>query len=73
MHIKKHSYLTNIIKVLFSLNGGFMSSIIEKSRKSFFDYLSEAGSDPFTLKNHVIEVERWAKKILKNHPKQMKK
>jgi metal-dependent HD superfamily phosphatase/phosphodiesterase len=45
-----------------------MNPIINKSKKSFFEYIHEAGSDPFTLKSHVIEVEKWAKKILKTHP-----
>jgi len=45
-----------------------MNSIIEKSKETFFNYINEAGLDPYTLKNHVVEVERWAKKILKTHP-----
>ena len=45
-----------------------MQPIVEKAKKVFLDNVKANGSDPYTHENHVFEVERWAKKLLKTNP-----
>jgi len=45
-----------------------MDTIIDKARKNFFQMIEDFGSDPYHLRSHVPEVERWAKNLLKKFP-----
>ena len=45
-----------------------MNTIINKARKKFFQMIDDFGSDPYHLKSHVSEVEKWAKHLLKKFP-----
>ncbi len=45
------------------------NTIIEKARKEFLRTINKYGKeDPYGLKKHVIEAEKWAKKIIKKKP-----
>ncbi|MDD3264178.1 MAG: HD domain-containing protein [Candidatus Nanoarchaeia archaeon] len=41
-----------------------MDTIIEKAKQLFLKSIDNFGSDPYRLKTHVPEVERWAKYLL---------
>lgn len=45
-----------------------MAVIIDKAKGKFFQMIDEFGSDPYLLRPHVPEVERWAKHLLKKIP-----
>ena len=45
-----------------------MDKIIEKAKKNFLKMVEDFGSDPYHLRSHVPEVERWANYLLKSHP-----
>lgn len=45
-----------------------MATIIDKAKGRFFQMIDESGSDPYLLRPHVPEVERWAKHLLKKYP-----
>lgn len=42
--------------------------IIEAVRRAFYIMLDEFGKDPYGLRFHVPEVERWCKYLAKKHP-----
>ena len=44
-------------------------SIIKKAKRLFFKMIIDYGSDPYLLKSHILEVERWAIYVLKKYPK----
>lgn len=46
-----------------------MNQIIKKAKIEFFNIIKEFGSDPYHLKSHVPEAEKWAKYLLKKFPK----
>jgi len=43
-------------------------TITEKVRQKFFQMIDDFGSDPYHLRSHVPEVEKWAKRLLKKFP-----
>jgi len=45
-----------------------MNEIIEKAKENFFQMIDDFGSDPYHLRSHVPEVEKWAKHLLKRFP-----
>lgn len=45
-----------------------MQAIVEKAKKLFHEKIKEFGSDPYHLLQHLTEVEKWAKLILKKYP-----
>ena len=45
-----------------------MEAIIEKAKARFYGMIDEFGSDPYRLRPHLVEVEKWAKRMLKSHP-----
>ncbi|VVB75335.1 HD domain protein [uncultured archaeon] len=45
-----------------------MTQLIEKAKKAFLDGIKEYGQDPYGLMQHVTELERWAKLLLKKYP-----
>lgn len=45
-----------------------MEDIIFRAKDKFLNSLESYGSDPYGLKSHVPEAEKWAMKIQKNHP-----
>lgn len=45
-----------------------MATIIDNTKAKFFQTIDEFGSDPYLLRSHVPEVERWAKHLLKKFP-----
>lgn len=45
-----------------------MSTIIDKARDKFFQMIDDFGSDPYHLRTHVPEVEKWARYLLKKFP-----
>jgi hypothetical protein len=45
-----------------------MATIIDNTKAKFFQMIDEFGSDPYILRMHVPEVERWAKYLLKKFP-----
>lgn len=45
-----------------------MTIIIEKAKAEFLQMVKEFGSDPYGLRSHVPEVEKWAKYMLKKYP-----
>jgi hypothetical protein len=45
-----------------------MSEIVEKAKQLFLENISKHGSDPYTLEDHVFEVEKWAKKLFISNP-----
>jgi 23S rRNA maturation-related 3'-5' exoribonuclease YhaM len=45
-----------------------MESIIEKAKSEFLKMVDDFGSDPYHLKPHVPEAEKWAKLMLKKYP-----
>lgn len=42
-----------------------MPLIVEKAKNLFYQMIDDHGSDPYNLRNHLTEVEKWAKYILK--------
>ena len=46
-----------------------MNNIIEKAKENFFQIIDDFGSDPLNLQLHVLEVEKWAKYMIKKYPK----
>jgi len=45
-----------------------MSIKIEDAKKQFFQMIDDFGTDPYRLRPHVPEVEKWAKYLIKRHP-----
>jgi len=45
-----------------------MNIIIEKAKDKFFQMIEDFGSDPYYLRSHVPEVEKWVKYLLKKFP-----
>ena len=45
-----------------------MATTIDKAREKFFQMIDNFGSDPYHLRSHVPEVEKWAKHLLKKFP-----
>jgi hypothetical protein len=45
-----------------------MATIITKAKEKFFQMVDDFGSDPYHLRPHVPEVEKWAKHLLKKVP-----
>ena len=45
-----------------------MDTIIDKAKNKFFQMIDDFGSDPYHLRPHVPEVEKWAKHLLKKFP-----
>lgn len=43
-------------------------TIVDQTREKFFQMIADFGSDPFQLRRHVPEVEKWAKHLLKKFP-----
>ncbi len=44
-----------------------MKNIISKAKKEFYKVVDNNGYDPFHMKTHLPEVERWAKFLLKRY------
>jgi len=45
-----------------------MTTIIEKAKEKFLQMIDDFGLDPYHLRSHVPEVEKWAKYLLKKFP-----
>lgn len=45
-----------------------MVDILSKAKEKFFQMITDYKSDPFYLKLHVPEAEKWAKHLLKKYP-----
>ncbi len=45
-----------------------MATIIDKAKSEFFRMIDDFGSDPYCLRSHVPEVERWANRLLEKFP-----
>lgn len=45
-----------------------MNKLIEKAKKEFFQMIDDFGSDPYHLRPHVPEAEKWAARLLKKLP-----
>lgn len=45
-----------------------MKKIIQNAKQLFRKMIDDFNSDPYKLWNHVFEVEKWAKFMLKKHP-----
>jgi len=45
-----------------------MSNIIDKAKERFFQMVDEFGSDPYNLRSHILEVEKWARYLLAKFP-----
>ena len=45
-----------------------MENIIDKSKELFLKNISDFGSDPFNLKSHISELEKWALYMHKKYP-----
>ncbi len=45
-----------------------MTTNIEKAKKEFLQTIDDFGADPYRLRNHVPEAEKWARRLLKDNP-----
>lgn len=46
-----------------------MLTVLDKAKKEFIKMIERNGSDPYGLRNHITEFEKWARYVIKKDPK----